>query len=181
MIRRPPRSTLFPYTTLFRSRTSTPPRRRRPAKARIRQPQHTGPSMDRSGPIRCLKLDTFSPCVLTQAGLEPRFDSIETEKALANNIRRADEVSQPLSGLDIFPPVVRFPESQHLARLPVRQRCLVIAEFAGDRDVGTTGSQHFAGRNVGGDGVLDGVGDLKADPVLLDRQMHDLAEVAGVE
>src|SRR3712207_8273043 len=26
MIRRPPRSTLFPYTTLFRSRTPTPPR-----------------------------------------------------------------------------------------------------------------------------------------------------------
>jgi hypothetical protein len=25
--------------------------------------------MDRSGPIRCLKLDTFSPTVLTQAGL----------------------------------------------------------------------------------------------------------------
>src|SRR6267378_3258774 len=51
-------------------RTSTPPRRRRPAQARIRQNQHTGPSMDRSGPIRCLKLDTYSPCVLTQAGLE---------------------------------------------------------------------------------------------------------------
>src|SRR5215204_7029180 len=29
MIRRPPRSTLFPYTTLFRSRLSEPPWRRR--------------------------------------------------------------------------------------------------------------------------------------------------------
>src|SRR2546422_2126211 len=29
MIRRPPRSTLFPYTTLFRSRTSTATRRRK--------------------------------------------------------------------------------------------------------------------------------------------------------
>src|SRR5256885_12772333 len=28
MIRRPPRSTLFPYTTLFRSRRPAPPRRR---------------------------------------------------------------------------------------------------------------------------------------------------------
>src|SRR5260221_9400389 len=28
MIRRPPRSTLFPYTTLFRSRAATPARRR---------------------------------------------------------------------------------------------------------------------------------------------------------
>src|SRR3712207_7330949 len=30
MIRRPPRSTLFPYTTLFRSRREHEPRRRRP-------------------------------------------------------------------------------------------------------------------------------------------------------
>src|SRR2546429_4655750 len=34
MIRRPPRSTLFPYTTLFRSyRTRTPPKRDRPLPA----------------------------------------------------------------------------------------------------------------------------------------------------
>src|SRR5260370_12446299 len=78
MIRRPPRSTLFPYTTLFRSRTSTPPRRRRPAQARIRQNQHTGPSMDRSGPIRCLKLDTYSPCVLTQARSEEHTSELQS-------------------------------------------------------------------------------------------------------
>jgi hypothetical protein len=60
-----------------------------------------------------------------------RFESSRRSQDLANKISRADEVSQPLSGLDIFPPVVRFPESQHLARLPVRQRRLVIAEFAG--------------------------------------------------
>src|SRR3712207_7150364 len=42
MIRRPPRSTLFPYTTLFRSRGAVrlrvrrPPRRRRPACERAR-------------------------------------------------------------------------------------------------------------------------------------------------
>src|SRR5258708_23995854 len=35
MIRRPPRSTLFPYTTLFRSRTKAPPSRVLPKK----QPQ----------------------------------------------------------------------------------------------------------------------------------------------
>src|SRR5258708_31745613 len=33
MIRRPPRSTLFPYTTLFRSHTSLSPRHHRPAGA----------------------------------------------------------------------------------------------------------------------------------------------------
>src|SRR2546421_7522191 len=35
MIRRPPRSTLFPYTTLFRSPVSVP-RNRRPAQRRLR-------------------------------------------------------------------------------------------------------------------------------------------------
>src|SRR3712207_8751703 len=34
MIRRPPRSTLFPYTTLFRSRTGHPPPPVRPARKR---------------------------------------------------------------------------------------------------------------------------------------------------
>src|SRR5256885_11951452 len=43
MIRRPPRSTLFPYTTLFRSRGLDPGRDRRPAAdvhpgARVRHP-----------------------------------------------------------------------------------------------------------------------------------------------
>src|SRR3712207_7031368 len=37
MIRRPPRSTLFPYTTLFRSRRPGPPPRRPPRLARRRR------------------------------------------------------------------------------------------------------------------------------------------------
>src|SRR6266480_7368373 len=36
MIRRPPRSTLFPYTTLFRSARCTPPSRPHPAATRCR-------------------------------------------------------------------------------------------------------------------------------------------------
>src|SRR3712207_7633282 len=36
MIRRPPRSTLFPYTTLFRSRDRALPRRLPPARAVVR-------------------------------------------------------------------------------------------------------------------------------------------------
>src|SRR3712207_6998169 len=35
MIRRPPRSTLFPYATLFRSAAEPAPKRVRPAKARV--------------------------------------------------------------------------------------------------------------------------------------------------
>src|SRR2546422_11517595 len=37
MIRRPPRSTLFPYTTLFRSPTPPGRRRKRPLISRVRQ------------------------------------------------------------------------------------------------------------------------------------------------
>src|SRR3712207_9160959 len=45
MMRRPPRSTLFPYTTLFRSCERVPARRRRaapgPPRARSRSEEHT--------------------------------------------------------------------------------------------------------------------------------------------
>src|SRR5438034_4915587 len=47
MIRRPPRSTLFPYTTLFRSRATSPAscpgsgRRRRRARRATRSEEHT--------------------------------------------------------------------------------------------------------------------------------------------
>src|SRR5438105_11264415 len=56
MIRRPPRSTLFPYTTLFRSRGAGPAHVRRALRLRARQargPQHrlllaAGEEQDRS-------------------------------------------------------------------------------------------------------------------------------------
>src|ERR1022692_4444054 len=44
MIRRPPRSTLFPYTTLFRS---TPPARRLRLRKRRRSPEPSRPATDR--------------------------------------------------------------------------------------------------------------------------------------
>src|SRR2546422_3233171 len=44
MIRRPPRSTLFPYTTLFRSRAARPPRAARAGGHRRR---HVEPRRDR--------------------------------------------------------------------------------------------------------------------------------------
>src|SRR5229473_8673867 len=61
MIRRPPRSTLFPYTTLFRSRqvvaqsyrTATPARRQRhPALARPRNDGQRHPGAAREHPVR---------------------------------------------------------------------------------------------------------------------------------
>src|SRR3712207_7103455 len=47
MIRRPPRSTLFPYTTLFRSRATARGPRRRP---RARAPEHGAPRRRRAAP-----------------------------------------------------------------------------------------------------------------------------------
>src|SRR6266540_3032790 len=51
MIRRPPRSTLFPYTTLFRSRRDPLPRLRSrpPAPARARQGRQDSPHADPDG------------------------------------------------------------------------------------------------------------------------------------
>src|SRR5215204_6863239 len=46
MIRRPPRSTLFPYTTLFRSRPRT---RSRPGRGRSRSTRRQGPRRSSSG------------------------------------------------------------------------------------------------------------------------------------
>src|SRR2546428_1869141 len=50
MIRRPPRSTLFPYTTLFRSASleeNDQVRRRRPLRQHRRRTRHTGADRDR--------------------------------------------------------------------------------------------------------------------------------------
>src|SRR2546428_90652 len=49
MIRRPPRSTLFPYTTLFRSVRRRPPRRTREGMALERGPRRHGPRAPAAG------------------------------------------------------------------------------------------------------------------------------------
>src|SRR3989454_10648718 len=61
MIRRPPRSTLFPYTTLFRSPAPRTPRRTRPARATGRGRAHGGwPSAIARTPASPL-LSAFQP------------------------------------------------------------------------------------------------------------------------
>src|SRR6266478_9144680 len=61
MIRRPPRSTLFPYTTLFRSRPCGCPRdtrrRRRAATARSRSEEHTSELQSQSNLVCRLLLE----------------------------------------------------------------------------------------------------------------------------
>src|SRR2546423_14372175 len=70
MIRRPPRSTLFPYTTLFRSGTGAAGERER-----FRARAGAGP-------------DTF--LILTVGGIEPRKGSVTLLEALAGLVARAD-------------------------------------------------------------------------------------------
>src|SRR2546426_5457700 len=61
MIRRPPRSTLFPYTTLFRSLDANPPACRRAACGRFRlRASHGCPSSASSCLARTRRSDTRS-------------------------------------------------------------------------------------------------------------------------
>src|SRR2546421_4842691 len=63
MIRRPPRSTLFPYTTLFRSRTRTGKRRDRSQPALPSTRVRRGPDV-RVTRIRCAMKDRARPRIL---------------------------------------------------------------------------------------------------------------------
>src|SRR3712207_7336836 len=61
MIRRPPRSTLFPYTTLFRSHADPLRRLRRQVGLPLPHPRPRGPGDDghhRGGPVGSTKLGT---------------------------------------------------------------------------------------------------------------------------
>src|SRR3712207_8528289 len=61
MIRRPPRSTLFPYTTLFRSDGRDPPRRLdpRPAGDRRGEPAPHGDDLHAPAPLQALGKSSF--------------------------------------------------------------------------------------------------------------------------
>src|SRR5258708_19943420 len=80
MIRRPPRSTLFPYTTLFRSAAAILERAEHPAAVELhaRREQHAGAALDRkstrlnsshqiiSYAVFCLKKKKNKPQIQTQ-------------------------------------------------------------------------------------------------------------------
>src|SRR2546426_6551474 len=79
MIRRPPRSTLFPYTTLFRSRSPSLPRSRGPRPPRvIRQPRRAR----RGGRSEEHTSELQSPCNLVCRLL------LEKKKKNKNRIQR---------------------------------------------------------------------------------------------
>src|SRR5216683_3851201 len=74
MIRRPPRSTLFPYTTLFRSRPGCHRPRRRPGRppSRPRSEEHTSELQSRSDLVCRLLLEKKKNNLIT-----PTIDNIK--------------------------------------------------------------------------------------------------------
>src|SRR2546425_7958061 len=98
MIRRPPRSTLFPYTTLFRSRAH--PQRRRPAGTREGRPAPPSPSpRTRSPSCRLLRSEEHTSELQSLAYLVCRLLLEKKKKHAAHmtahlgpNLRRSDPV-----------------------------------------------------------------------------------------
>ncbi len=74
-----------------------------------------------------------------------------------------------------------LPEPQHLPDLPIRHRGAELGQFPGDRRAGAVAGQEFPCRGSRGDGVIDRVEHLETEPVLLDAQVYDLAEVARID
>src|SRR5436309_7935362 len=92
MIRRPPRSTLFPYTTLFRSRSS---RRRRPrsrsdptrqarprSSCRSRSEEHTSELQSRENLVCRLLLEKKKPNSILTRDVTPTTHMIGAELAV---------------------------------------------------------------------------------------------------
>src|SRR2546425_7797024 len=113
MIRRPPRSTLFPYTTLFRSQDLAPP-----------LGEHFGAhrrvgAVDRLGrvedPLPRIRLDAVHIRALEEVGEEPdelgllivRATSPVAGEGPARDLVEIEE--PPGDPLDLDPPVVRHP------------------------------------------------------------------------
>src|SRR2546426_1339719 len=89
MIRRPPRSTLFPYTTLFRSRTGS-------ARARAGSSNPTGPRRRRSSARSEEHTSELqSPCNLVCRLLLEKKKKFSLQPAIAN-VSALNDCRQPL-------------------------------------------------------------------------------------
>src|SRR5437868_11996341 len=99
MIRRPPRSTLFPYTTLFRSRRAPPPgragaahhgppRRGRPALRRGRSEEHTSELQSRFDLVCRLLLEKKKKKTIYTKNIEYRNQNKNNRKQAKEKIIR---------------------------------------------------------------------------------------------
>src|SRR3712207_7917135 len=79
MIRRPPRSTLFPYTTLFRSRARR--RRRRPVPGE-QAPAARRPAAPRARAVRASARDRTAPLDLPGARSEEHTSELQSRQYL---------------------------------------------------------------------------------------------------
>src|SRR3712207_8646298 len=89
MIRRPPRSTLFPYTTLFRSRLPVLQAQRR---SEVRRFQHP-PTPSKPSRIRCAVYTRKS----TEEGLQMEFNSLDAQRESGESYVLRDRKSTRLN------------------------------------------------------------------------------------
>src|SRR2546430_13554322 len=102
MIRRPPRSTLFPYTTLFRSTWSPPPPRSRTTPARTGGPATSSLPADATtaspplSPRRCPapRSEEHTSELQSQSNLVCRL-LLEKKKKIQSNCLHSTEVTVP--------------------------------------------------------------------------------------
>lgn len=86
----------------------------------------------------------------------------------------------PLLGLVILTPIMFFLEAQDLSDLAITQRRLKLAHLAGDRCIRAHLLQVLLSRHRSSYGIVSCVEDFKAQAILLDAQIADLTQVAGI-
>src|SRR3989454_9806078 len=143
MIRRPPRSTLFPYTTLFRSRTRPGPRRRRSAGSRGAPSGSTSPARGDAPPAAALAARRLGAVARRGAGAggagaRHRRPEVGGRRSVGRRARCRSDGGPPRGARG---PVVRGPEAargggplpprrRHRGRLRVRR----VTHQGGPRD-----------------------------------------------
>src|SRR2546428_9214619 len=96
MIRRPPRSTLFPYTTLFRSRASEPSEPRLPQTSSVLFTRHAAPA---SGVRNCVASRAPTRSEEHTSELQSRSDLVCRLLLEKKKRRFAGRASDPASNL----------------------------------------------------------------------------------
>src|SRR2546430_9080996 len=100
MIRRPPRSTLFPYTTLFRS-VYVAPRRARRVRGRPRAPAQEG------------VLGGLRPLPLLRPRSEEHTSELQSQSNLVCRLLLEKKKTQKSTGIRPFNSIVQYEDQRH--------------------------------------------------------------------